>query len=558
MQPSLQTRVSAELIKQLYAQFWISVSSGAVAFLAVLIGFRGLVSIELLFTTLVFFCAAIALRILIYLRFRQRRPGHADGLTRWGHWYTLGAGTSGLVWGITCVVLMSTSSFPQQALLLFVLGGVTAGASQSLATWLRSLAAFVLLLDMPAVIWMLMQESATQYALASLVLFFMCASFMLARNQNRSFRDAFRLQYENQDLATGLKSEVTIRKRSEESLRASNQILKLVATQPSSEMVLAAVNQMVEAQLEPGAISSILMLDESRQHLIVASAPTAPKSYINNVNGLEIGPQAGCCGAAVYTNRLVIAEDIATSPMWEGYKELALSQGLRSCFSMPIRGMQGEAEGALSVFHPYPKAPSEQDLDILETGAHLAGIVFERRRTEEQLRRMAHFDALTGLPNRVLFLDRLKQTLAWAKRSKRQFALLYIDLDKFKYINDTQGHIVGDKVLKEVAERLRLCVRDVDTAARLGGDEFTVLITDTQDQHAPEVVAGKIIASLSEPMHIEGKQYQIGASIGISMYPADSIDGEKLVGLADEAMYQAKRKGGNVSVSYITLASAAA
>jgi diguanylate cyclase (GGDEF)-like protein len=439
-----------------------------------------------------------------------------------------------------------------------VLGGVTAGASQSLATWLRSLAAFVLLLDMPSVIWMLLQQSATQGTMAFLVLLFMCASFMLARNQNRSFRNAFRLQLENQDLATGLKSEVTIRKRSEENLRARNQVLKLIATQNSWEAELAAVNQMVEAQSEPGITSSILMLDESKRHLVVASSPNVPEAVNQVVNGLEIGPQAGCCGAATYTNSLVIAEDIATSPLWAEYKDVALSHGLGACFSMPIRDMQGEAVGAFAVYHPYPKTPSEQDLDNLEAGAHLAGIVFERRRAEEQLRRMAHFDALTGLPNRVLFLDRLKQTVAWAKRSKRQFALLYIDLDKFKFINDTHGHIVGDEVLKEVAERLRLCMRDADTAARLGGDEFAVLIADTHDQHAPEVVADKIIAHLSEPLRIAGKQYQIGASIGISMYPEDSIEGEKLVGLADEAMYEAKRKGGNVSVAYITLASAAA
>jgi diguanylate cyclase (GGDEF)-like protein len=225
---------------------------------------------------------------------------------------------------------------------------------------------------------------------------------------------------------------------------------------------------------------------------------------------------------------------------------------------MPIRNVEGEAVGAFSVLYPYPKAPTDQDIDNVETGAYLAGIVFERWHSEEQLRRMAHFDALTGLPNRVLFMDRLKQTQAWAKRSKRQFALLYIDLDKFKFINDTQGHIVGDRVLQEVAHRLRLCVRDVDTAARLGGDEFTVLISDTQDQHGPEVVANKIIAHLSEPMQIEGKQYQIGASIGIGVYPADAFDGEKLLGLADEAMYQAKRQGGNISVAYSTLASAAA
>ncbi|MCE9633224.1 MAG: GGDEF domain-containing protein [Methylophilales bacterium] len=123
-----------------------------------------------------------------------------------------------------------------------------------------------------------------------------------------------------------------------------------------------------------------------------------------------------------------------------------------------------------------------------------------------------------------------------------------MDLDKFKIINDEQGHAVGDMVLQEVAKRLRQCVREIDTAARMGGDEFTVLITDVHDAKAPALVAKKIISLLSTPIVIEGTECNLGVSVGISLYPEDAHDTDELIVMADAAMYQAKGLGGNVVV----------
>jgi diguanylate cyclase (GGDEF)-like protein len=156
---------------------------------------------------------------------------------------------------------------------------------------------------------------------------------------------------------------------------------------------------------------------------------------------------------------------------------------------------------------------------------------------------LALYDALTGLPNRALFFDRMIQLLALAKRNEFVLALLYMDLDRFKIINDTLGHDAGDALLKEVSQRMTSCLRKADTVARMGGDEFICIcgrITAPQDAG---VVAEKILAVLSEPYHLKGEVCTIGTSIGISIYPQDGDNVETLVSKADTAMYRVKEQG---------------
>jgi diguanylate cyclase (GGDEF)-like protein/PAS domain S-box-containing protein len=171
--------------------------------------------------------------------------------------------------------------------------------------------------------------------------------------------------------------------------------------------------------------------------------------------------------------------------------------------------------------------------------------ITEHKLTQERIQRAAHHDTLTGLPNRALFNDRLKQTISLAKRDSREFALLYLDLDKFKPVNDALGHAAGDELLKAVATRIRRQLRDSDTVARVGGDEFIVILPDIRKREDAESVARKIIAALATPFQL-GSQKQsvdIGTSIGIAVYPADARDADALVKAADTAMYRAKQSG---------------
>ncbi len=167
------------------------------------------------------------------------------------------------------------------------------------------------------------------------------------------------------------------------------------------------------------------------------------------------------------------------------------------------------------------------------------------KRTEARLKQMAHYDPLTGLANRTLFRDRLIQALVKAKRSNKNVALILLDLDRFKDINDMMGHPVGDALLEKVAERLRACVRESDTVGRLGGDEFTVLAPDLHDTKEVNRIADRILESISEPCMISGREIFVSTSMGIALFPNDGRGPDRLLQNADTALYRAKERGRN-------------
>ena len=168
-----------------------------------------------------------------------------------------------------------------------------------------------------------------------------------------------------------------------------------------------------------------------------------------------------------------------------------------------------------------------------------------RKAREEAVRFLAYHDSLTGLPNRRLLDDRLTQAIHLAQRRDRKLAVMLIDLDDFKQVNDSLGHRAGDAVLREVAQRLALCVRKADTLARHGGDEFVVVISDVQADSDCKLVAEKALRSLAAQFRLEDREMALRASIGISIFPTDAGDGDALLRNADAAMYRAKQLGGN-------------
>ena len=189
-----------------------------------------------------------------------------------------------------------------------------------------------------------------------------------------------------------------------------------------------------------------------------------------------------------------------------------------------------------------------RDTMFCDRPAQLVAIVdvTVKRQAEARIAHMAHHDALTGLPNRVLFLDRLDETLLRVRRYPEILAVLYLDLDQFKNVNDTLGHPAGDKLLVAVADRLRTCLRDCDMVARFGGDEFAVLQIGLAAPHEAGALGERIVTLLSEPYDIDGQQAVIGASVGIALAPADGETAEQLLRNADIALYQAKEDGRRV------------
>jgi diguanylate cyclase (GGDEF)-like protein len=171
------------------------------------------------------------------------------------------------------------------------------------------------------------------------------------------------------------------------------------------------------------------------------------------------------------------------------------------------------------------------------------GVAFATAAKDEQLYYQANYDALTALPNRLYFKDQLARRYAQAQREPQPFALLFIDLDNFKSINDSLGHAAGDEVLRQTAERLKQCVRETDTVTRLGGDEFTIILAQIRATRDPESVAEHVLQSMATPFIIAGNEHFLNASIGIALYPEDGKSAEELLRNADTAMYRAKEGG---------------
>ena len=188
---------------------------------------------------------------------------------------------------------------------------------------------------------------------------------------------------------------------------------------------------------------------------------------------------------------------------------------------------------------------TNQDMQLLQFVSTQVAAAIERKQAETWLRHIAQHDALTALPNRKLFDDRLQTALARARREQEHLALLYIDLDTFKQVNDTLGHGVGDRLLHEVAQRITGCVRESDTVGRMSGDEFVVLLTAIKLTSHAMTVAKKIRTALQQPFVLDGHSLHITASIGIAVYPEHGAEGQHLIREADHAMYGAKKLGGN-------------
>ena len=260
--------------------------------------------------------------------------------------------------------------------------------------------------------------------------------------------------------------------------------------------------------------------------------------------------------ASTYTSRIVaqgetVAEHDIDDPSFTTLPAHA-EFGLRSFIGTPVR-VRGEIYGTIQFSSRDARETpfTEAEIDFIRLIAQWLGLAIERQAVEEELRHNALHDALTGLPNQRLFNDRLQVAMAQAKRSGDKLAVCFIDLDRFKVVNDTLGHRVGDALLKEVTARLASTLREADTLARLGGDEFVVLLPQIADTTAAAKIAQRLLESLEAPMVVGGRELYVTASVGVSMYPDAGVDPESLIKNADHAMYRAKDIGRDTYQIYV-------
>lgn len=300
--------------------------------------------------------------------------------------------------------------------------------------------------------------------------------------------------------------------------------------------------------LIPDVICSVLRVDEEGR-LRPLAAPSLPAVYSRAIDGLKIGPSVGSCGTAAWRGESVFVADMATDPLWEPYRDLPLTPGLRACWSVPIKLKNGRVAGTFAFYFRDQRGPKELHHKIVESCVHLCALALERHEQEAHIHQLAYFDHLTGLPNRGRLQNEIEKLIAASSADPRRVALLCIDIDHFKYINDTLGHSSGDMLLVDLARRLRARTGEHGIVGRMGGDEFVMVLPGCDSDQAM-VAAEGLLRTLGEPVLVDGISLPLSVSIGISIYPDDSADIDELLMDADVALYEAKRAGRGICKAF--------
>ena len=311
----------------------------------------------------------------------------------------------------------------------------------------------------------------------------------------------------------------------------------------------ARFSQAALAQREPGdlvekAVQEVLEALDAEAVAYVEREPGSAELVIRSLVGVA-GPFHPGVVPAAGDSPLLDAMTANTRRVIDGaHLPFPWARNLRSTALLPVRGESG-VRGLLCVGYKSSGAFAIEELNFAEAVASVLSTGLVRIDSESRVAYLAQFDPLTGLPNRTLLADRFSQMIMHAQRREAPLAVLFIDLDGFKLVNDTLGHAGGDALLKEVAARLQAAVRPGDTVARISGDEFAVVLADMARLEDAALVAQKIIDKLGATVEITGKEVFVTASVGIAVYPGDGADAETLIGAADAAMYRAKQSGRN-------------
>ena len=354
----------------------------------------------------------------------------------------------------------------------------------------------------------------------------------------------------------GVRRDITRRKRLEQRQAMEHAVTRLLA---ESGSIGEAAPQIIQTVCEGlrWDCGARWYWDEKTHHLRCAEtwgiASSEIAAFLEGSSDLILAPESAGLVRRVWTSlKPLWIADVSCQP---GFNRAPLASvaGLRSAFAFPIVRGEGPA-GVMEFYTRDARPPDAALLAVAESIGLQIGQFLTHKEAEKQLRHLAHFDLLTALPNRNLFNHSLLRALAKARRRQSGLALLFIDLDGFKQINDTFGHDAGDYLLQTFAQRLRECLRATDAigreigsdgAARVGGDEFMVLIEDVSDLQDLVTIARRILDGAAEPFDLAGPKGRVTASIGISVYPSDGDDVTVLTKNADTAMYSAKQSGKN-------------
>jgi len=321
-----------------------------------------------------------------------------------------------------------------------------------------------------------------------------------------------------------------------------NCVLEMVAENQSIETILAEVARLVEEE-RPGALCSLLILND--EVLTWASAPSFPPDTIRIFKPFRVLRGAASLPSAEVARSTVFWEDVRACPFWAERGHFAAQMRIVSCRSTPILSGDGVLLGILALHYKEGQPHDHSDTELVQAAGRLAARALEQRGLNERLEFQARHDSLTGLPNRSYFMELLNAALEDASQRSGTLAVLFIDLDRFKQINDILGHAMGDRLLREVGQRLKRLLTADDLAGRMGGDEFIIVLTRQIDEEAVALASREFLVALRAPHQIEDNELFVTASIGVAVYPRHGQTVAELLRNADLAMYHAKNSGKN-------------
>jgi diguanylate cyclase (GGDEF)-like protein/PAS domain S-box-containing protein len=440
-----------------------------------------------------------AIRALIVRQYARIQPG-CDEAPRWNTIYVSGALSAGTVWGSAALVLFPVDSIAHQVLVAFVLAGMSAGGISVLAPRMEACLAFLLPALLPLAVQYLRFGTTLQTAMGIMTLLFLAGMLTSAWTFHCAIRTSFHLRFDKREL----EAEVEQRRRAEEELFREKERL---------QTTLASIGEGVALVDAEGRIEYMNPAAEQLVGWSFHDALNRPvREIFRNVDADHHSVSTAMEDSLYATDR-VTKQSIL---FCKAGKEHVIEE-----LATPLYDRHSNLIGVVSVLRD----------------------VTEATQRTEQLAHAVDHDPLTGLPNRNLLKDRTRQAIARAQRKHENFALLFLDLDRFKAVNDSMGHAAGDALLVDVAKRLTDCVREEDTIARLGGDEFVVLLDGPTQEMQVKAVADKIRRTLRKPYQVGAQSATVTVSIGASLYPFDGRDPESLLGHADSAMYHAKQQG---------------
>ena len=477
----------------------------------------------------------------------------------WHQFFMVLTALLGVVWGTAGLVMFQSGLVQQQVTLLVLLVVMAGLPAMMLAGNVIFYAVYLAMLFLPIDVKLIMEPGWYGAMVAGVSVVIAATLCLIARTQHEEIADRLRLKLSYEGVAEELDTEVNQRtrletrlKREEEKTRHKDSQLYELTRDPSIstgdlrsafEVISARSTQATQCERisiwlmnSIGTAIRCVHVYERGEH------STQSRANIEKDECPELFEEMQQQRAVAIPD---IQRDTHLVKLWHYYFK---QRNVNAALVVPFRHGY-KVRGV--VFHEWVGESRHWTAEEINYASALADFMAlalsaaDRRQAEEEMRRLANYDHLTGLPNRTLFMDRMEQALARARRSRHPLALLFIDVDRFKSVNDSLGHNVGDQLLYQIGQRLLECVRTSDTVARLGGDEFTVIVEDCLEAQAVTLTCERILSSLSESMLLEGTEVNLGCSIGVSMYPSDGTTVQALLQNADSAMYKAKERGRN-------------